>query len=55
MSEKGKLPYVKPETQKHKPVDIVKGSGDGYYYYYSLYGYLYYYYYYYYYSLYYSG
>ncbi len=38
------LSYVKPKTKKHKPVDIVKGSGSLYYY--SLY-YTYYYYYYY--------
>ena len=36
--------YIKPATKKHKPVDIVKGSGSGYYlYYYSLYYSLYYY------------
>ena len=43
----GSPTYIKPSTKKHKPVDIVKGTGGSggyYYYYYSLYTYYYYYY-----------
>jgi hypothetical protein len=42
--ERSTFQYVKPSTKKHKPIDIVKGSGGGYSLYYTYY-YTYYYYY----------